>query len=64
MINKISGFLFKIPNPVAVFLWLPIPVTKKVAISYLVDISNPDIPYKDFSNPNSRMKNIANPIIR
>ena len=54
MINKISGFLFKTPIPVAIFLWLPISVTKKVAISYPVDILNPDVPYKSFSNPDSR----------
>ena len=63
MINKISGFLFKIPISVANFLWLPIPVTKKVAIPYPVDVSNPDIPYKTFSNTNSRVKIIANPVI-
>ena len=63
MINKISGSLFKIPIPVAIFPRLPIPVTKKVAIPYPVDISNPDISYTNFSNTDSRMKNIANPVI-
>ena len=63
MINKISSFLFKIPIPVAIFLWLPILVTKKVAIQYPANISNPDIPYKNFSNLDSRMKIIANPVI-
>ena len=64
MINKIFGFLFKIPIRAAIFLWLSIPVSKKVAIPYPVYVWNPDIPYKNFSNPDFRMKNIANLVIR
>ena len=63
MIIRISGFLFKILIPVAIFLWLPIVVIKKASIPYPVDISNLEIPYKSFTNPDSRTKNIGSSVI-
>ena len=63
IINKISSVLFKILIPIAICLWLQISVTKKVAIQNPINISNPYIPYKNFSNLDFGMKNIANPVI-
>ena len=62
MIKKYLFFFFKIPISVAIFIWLSIPITKKVAIPYPIDISNPDIA-QDFSNLDSHMNNVANLVI-